>query len=89
MPASPADKHSVVVCSYAHSLCYSGTTQFADHLCVFERKCFLKSVTSVINLNAFYCEVVHLSTTKIACSEKAGSLIGTWHKGNVAHEPDE
>lgn len=67
------------LCTTAHSLCYSGTTQFADHLCVFEIKCFLKSVTSVMTLNAFYCEVVHLSTMEITCNNQAGILIRKWH----------
>lgn len=69
------------------SLCYSGTTRFAVHLCVFQRKCFLKSVTSLIHLNAFYCEVVHLSTKKTTMNRIRFSNGKT--RRDVAHEPDK
>jgi len=93
MPASPAVQHSVVACSYAQQhtpFVIQGQLNLLVTSVSLKEKCFLQSSTSVINLNAFYCEVVHLSTREISCNKKAGILIGKWHNlANVAHEPDK
>lgn len=82
MPASPAVQHSVVVCSYTQQhtpFVIQGQLNLLVTSVSLKEKCFLKSTTSVINLNAFYCEVVHLSTREISCNVEAGILIGKWH----------
>lgn len=77
MPASPAAQHSVVMCGYARQhipFVFQGRLSLMI-TSVSLNKCFLKSVTSVINLDAFYCEVVHLSTLEITCKAQAGILV--------------
>lgn len=79
MPASPAAQHPVVVmCGYArqHMLfVFQGRPSLMITSVSLKKKCFLKSVTSVVNLDAFYCEVVHLSTLEITCNAQAGILV--------------
>lgn len=81
MPASPAAQHSVVMCGYARQhipFVFQGRLSLMITSVSFEKKKKVLpkvTVTSVINLDVFYCEVVHLSTLEITCNAQAGILV--------------